>query len=100
MLQTKLNLEMAVTDEMIDIAVAVRPAACCLVPEKREEVTYVDIVLWAKLAELAQVTARLMPAGDGAASTLPVYGGTNTAGYGSSATVLRLTRQRSFQGAL
>ena len=39
MLQTKLNLEMAVTDEMIDIAVAVRPAACCLVPEKREELT-------------------------------------------------------------
>ena len=39
MLQTKLNLEMAVTDEMVDIAVATRPAACCLVPEKREELT-------------------------------------------------------------
>lgn len=39
MLQTRLNLEMAVTDEMIDIACRVRPAACCLVPEKREELT-------------------------------------------------------------
>ena len=56
-------------------------------------------VIDAKLAELAQVTARLMPAGDGAASTLPVYGSLNAAGYGSSATVLRLTRRRSFQGS-
>jgi pyridoxine 5-phosphate synthase len=34
-----MNLEMAVTDEMIGIAADVRPADCCLVPEKREEVT-------------------------------------------------------------
>jgi pyridoxine 5-phosphate synthase len=34
-----INLEMAVTDEMIGIATQVRPAACCLVPEKREELT-------------------------------------------------------------
>ncbi|MGZ5049657.1 MAG: pyridoxine 5'-phosphate synthase [Methylobacter sp.] len=39
MLHTRLNLEMAVTDEMVDIAVRVRPYACCLVPEKREELT-------------------------------------------------------------
>jgi len=39
MLHTRLNLEMAVTDEMIAIAEKVRPAACCLVPEKREELT-------------------------------------------------------------
>jgi len=39
MLHTRLNLEMAVTDEMIAIAKKVRPAACCLVPEKREELT-------------------------------------------------------------
>ncbi len=38
-LQTKLNLEMAVTDEMVAIAVKTKPAHCCLVPEKREEVT-------------------------------------------------------------
>ena len=39
LLHTRLNLEMAVTDEMVGIASAVRPQACCLVPEKREEVT-------------------------------------------------------------
>jgi len=38
-LQTRLNLEMAVTDEMLSIATDVKPAACCLVPEKREELT-------------------------------------------------------------
>jgi pyridoxine 5-phosphate synthase len=39
MVQTRLNLEMAVTDEMVGIASRVRPAACCLVPEKRAELT-------------------------------------------------------------
>jgi pyridoxine 5-phosphate synthase len=39
LLKTRLNLEMAVTDEMVAIAVRTRPAACCLVPEKREELT-------------------------------------------------------------
>ncbi len=38
-LQTRMNLEMAVTDEMIAIAERYRPADCCLVPEKREELT-------------------------------------------------------------
>lgn len=38
-MQTKLNLEMAVTDEMIQIASDVLPEDCCLVPEKREELT-------------------------------------------------------------
>ena len=39
LLHSRLNLEMAVTDEMIAIAEKVMPAACCLVPEKREELT-------------------------------------------------------------
>jgi pyridoxine 5-phosphate synthase len=38
-LQTRLNLEMAATDEMVRIALEVRPPDCCLVPEKRTEVT-------------------------------------------------------------
>ncbi|MGL4771305.1 MAG: pyridoxine 5'-phosphate synthase, partial [Plesiomonas shigelloides] len=38
-LQTRMNLEMAVTEEMLDIACEIRPHYCCLVPEKREEVT-------------------------------------------------------------
>lgn len=38
-LQTRMNLEMAVTDEMLAIACEVKPVFCCLVPEKREELT-------------------------------------------------------------
>ena len=34
-----LNFEMAPTLEMLDIALKVKPNACCIVPEKREEVT-------------------------------------------------------------
>ena len=39
LMQTHLNLEMAVTDEMLDIACDLRPQDCCLVPESREELT-------------------------------------------------------------
>ena len=38
-MRTRMNLEMAVTEEMLDIAMDVKPAACCLVPEKRQELT-------------------------------------------------------------
>lgn len=38
-LTTPMNLEMAVTDEMVEIASKVKPVECCLVPEKREELT-------------------------------------------------------------
>ncbi len=39
MLESRMNLEMAVTDEMLAIACEVQPADCCLVPERREELT-------------------------------------------------------------
>lgn len=39
LLQTKMNLEMAITNEMLNIAVEVLPQDVCLVPEKREERT-------------------------------------------------------------
>lgn len=38
-LHTRMNFEMALTDEMLDIACDVKPMFCCLVPEKREELT-------------------------------------------------------------
>jgi len=38
-LQTRMNLEMAATPEMQAIALRIGPAECCLVPEKREELT-------------------------------------------------------------
>ncbi len=38
-LQTRMNLEMAATEEMVGIARRIRPPHSCLVPEKREELT-------------------------------------------------------------
>ena len=38
-LRTRMNLEMAVTEEMLRIAERYRPEECCLVPERREELT-------------------------------------------------------------
>jgi pyridoxine 5-phosphate synthase len=39
LLKTHMNLEMAVTEEMLRIAAAVAPQDCCLVPERRAELT-------------------------------------------------------------
>jgi pyridoxine 5-phosphate synthase len=39
LLKTHMNLELAVTDEMLEFARAVRPADCCFVPERRAEIT-------------------------------------------------------------
>ena len=39
MVQTRINLEMAVTDSMLEIAGRYRPADCCFVPERRDELT-------------------------------------------------------------
>ncbi|OTG87577.1 pyridoxine 5'-phosphate synthase [Acinetobacter sp. ANC 4558] len=39
LLKTHMNLEMAVTNEMIEFAKEIRPQHICLVPEKRQEVT-------------------------------------------------------------
>ena len=64
MLHTRLNMEMAVTDEMIGIAEKLAPYACCLVPEKREELTTeggLDIV--GNLPRLQSACARLAAAG-------------------------------------
>jgi len=59
-----LNMEMGVTDEMVAICERLKPAACCLVPEKREELTTeggLDVV--AHQARLAPAVARLVAAG-------------------------------------
>lgn len=53
-LKTRMNLEMAVTDEMLAIACDVRPEWVCLVPEKRTEVTTeggLDVINNAKLPD-------------------------------------------------
>ena len=63
-LKTKMNLEMAVTEEMLDIACAIRPQDVCLVPEKREELTTeggLDVA--SQLPKIQAACARLAQAG-------------------------------------
>ena len=63
-LQTRMNLEMAVTDEMLDIACKLRPADCCLVPERREELTTEGgLEVAGQLDQLRDACARLADAG-------------------------------------
>ncbi len=64
MLLTRMNLEMAVTDEMLSIAEKVQPEDCCLVPEKREELTTeggLDVV--SQEERISEACARLSAAG-------------------------------------
>ncbi|PHY20486.1 pyridoxine 5'-phosphate synthase [Caulobacter sp. BP25] len=59
-----LNFEMAVTDEMVCIAIGAKPHAACLVPERREEVTTeggLDVVKGQK--RIADATTRLRTVG-------------------------------------
>jgi pyridoxine 5-phosphate synthase len=64
LLQTRMNLEMAMTDEMLAVAAEVRPADCCLVPERRQEITTeggLDVV--ADVARVRAAAAQLKAAG-------------------------------------
>jgi len=62
--KTKLNLEMAATDEMIEFAAALKPADVCLVPERREELTTEGgLAVRGREKELAPRLARLADAG-------------------------------------
>jgi len=64
LLQTRMNLELAVSEEMLAIALEVRPADCCLVPERRLEITTEGgLEVAAQLARIAAATARLAAAG-------------------------------------
>jgi pyridoxine 5-phosphate synthase len=63
-LQTRMNLEMAVTAEMLALAERLRPADCCLVPERREELTTeggLDVA--GQLPRIREACARLAAAG-------------------------------------
>jgi pyridoxine 5-phosphate synthase len=62
--QTRLNLETAVTDAMLVFAEGLRPEDCCLVPERREELTTeggLDVA--GQAARVAEACARLAAAG-------------------------------------
>ncbi|MGM3175912.1 pyridoxine 5'-phosphate synthase [Dickeya lacustris] len=63
-IQTRMNLEMAVTDEMLAIACELKPHFCCLVPEKRQEVTTeggLDVA--GQLARITSAVTQLREAG-------------------------------------
>jgi len=64
LLHTRMNLELAVTDEMLAVAAEVRPADCCFVPERRQEITTeggLDVT--AQAARVRDATTRLRQAG-------------------------------------
>lgn len=64
LLRTRMNLECAVTPEMLEIACAVRPSDVCLVPEKRTELTTeggLDVA--GALLAVGSAVARLQQAG-------------------------------------
>ena len=64
LLQTKMNFEMAVTDEMVGIALKVQPQDVCLVPERREErTTEGGLEVVGNLARIKQVCKTLADAG-------------------------------------
>lgn len=61
---TRLNLELAVTDAMIAYALKIKPAHCCLVPERREELTTeggLDVL--SQLEKVSSATKQLTDAG-------------------------------------
>ncbi len=63
-LLTRMNLEMAVTDEMLAFAERIHPADCCLVPERREELTTeggLDVA--GQQSRMQEACARLAAAG-------------------------------------
>src|ERR1043166_727587 len=63
-IMTKLNLEMGNTQEIVDIALRIKPEEVCLVPEKREEITTeggLDVI--AQRKELESTIRRLQVAG-------------------------------------
>ncbi len=63
-LTTPMNLEMAATNEMIEYAVKIKPENCCIVPERREELTTeggLDVV--SQRSQIKQACERLAAVG-------------------------------------
>ena len=64
LLHTRMNLELAVTEEMLVIAAEVCPADCCFVPERRQEITTEGgLDVSAQAARVRDATTRLRQAG-------------------------------------
>ena len=64
LIQTRMNLEMAVADDIVAFACRIRPHECCLVPERRQELTTeggLDVV--GGFEKISAACARLADAG-------------------------------------
>ena len=64
LVNSRVNLEMALNNEIIDLACSFKPSDCCLVPEKRQELTTeggLDVL--SQMDQLAQATERLKKSG-------------------------------------
>ena len=62
--RTRVNLEMALSREMIDFACSIKPSDCCLVPEKREELTTEGgLNVMDQIDPLSQASAKLKKSG-------------------------------------
>ena len=63
-LKKPMNLEMAVTEEMLTFAEEIKPEFCCFVPEKREELTTEGgLDIFSQLAKIKEACVRLKDAG-------------------------------------
>jgi len=88
---TRINLEMAVTAEMLTIALEQRPADVCLVPEKREELTTeggLDVI--SNRVEIAAATAQLKESGIRVSLFIDPDPGQLDAAHETGATVVEL----------
>ena len=64
LVKTRVNLEMALNDEIIDFACSVKPSDCCLVPEKRQELTTEGgLDVFSQMDHLAEASERLKKSG-------------------------------------
>ena len=64
LLKTRMNLEMAVTEEMLNIALQIKPQHVCLVPERRQEVTTEGgLDVCGQFDKVKAITAELSKAG-------------------------------------
>ena len=91
LLQTRMNLEMAASDELVALACELRPADCCLVPERRAELTTeggLDVI--AGGARLREQCARLRAAGVRVALFIAADMAQIDAAAASGATVIEL----------
>ena len=64
LIKKRVNLEMALNDEIIDFACSVKPSDCCLVPEKRQELTTEGgLDAFSQMDHLAEASERLKKSG-------------------------------------